>query len=53
MKYEITYKNGEKKILEKNKLPKFSPNFNRIIKNIKVGEKMYDITSMIDIKRIE
>ena len=53
MKYEITYKNGSKEILEKELLPKFSPTFNRMVKNLKIGESMYEITSMTDFKRIE
>lgn len=53
MKYEVKYKDGKKEILEKKKLPKYSPNFNRMIKTLKVGESMFEITSMTDIKRIE
>jgi len=54
MKYEITYKDGKtKEILEKAKLPKFSPNFNRMIKDLRIGQSMYEITEMINIKRVE
>lgn len=53
MEYEVTYKNGKKEILEKTKLPKFSSNFNMMVKNLKIGESMYEITSMTNIKRIK
>jgi hypothetical protein len=53
MKYEVTYKNGKKETLKDTELPKFSPNFNKMIKTIKIGESMYEITDMVDIKRIE
>jgi len=51
--YEITYKNGKKEILERSKLPKFSPYFNKLVKELKINESMYEITEMIDIKRIK
>lgn len=51
--FEVEYKNGKKEIVNESNLPKFSSNFNRMIKNIKVGEDMYDVTSMTMIKRIK
>ena len=51
MEYEVTHKNGKKETVNEHKLPKFSTNFNRLVKGLKVGEKMYDITSMTEIKR--
>jgi hypothetical protein len=53
MKYEVTHKSGKKEILEQEELPRFSSNFNRMVRNLKIDEKMYDITSMTEIKRIE
>lgn len=53
MKFEVVNKKGEKEILEYNKIPKFSPNFNSMVKNLKIGESMYEITSMTNIKRLE
>ena len=53
MKYEVTYKGGRKEILEKAELPKFSPNFNAMVKRLKVGQNMYEITDMVDNKRVE
>jgi hypothetical protein len=53
MKFEITYKNGKKDKLPKEKLPKFSPHFNKMVKELKINESMYEITEMIEIKRIE
>jgi len=53
MEYKVTYKSGREEIVEKSKLPKFSANFNRMIKELRIGEKMYEITEMIDIERIK
>jgi len=53
MKYEITNKKGEKETVEKEGLPKFSSTFNSMVKKLKIGEQMYDITTMVNIKRIE
>jgi len=53
MKYKITYKSGREEIVEKTKLPKFSPNFNRMVKELRIGQKMYEITEMIDIERVK
>ena len=53
MEYEITHKNGKKEVVEKLDLPKFSPNFNRMVKDLKVGEKMYEITEMVEVVRIK
>lgn len=53
MKYEVTYKGGKKEILEQVKLPKFSANFNRMVRELRIDEKMYDIDSMIEIRRVE
>jgi len=53
MKYEITYKNGKKEKISQEKLPKFSPYFNKLVKELKINESMYEITEMIEIKRLE
>lgn len=53
MKYEVTHKSGKKETVEKEKLPKFSANFNRMVKELRIDEKMYDITTMTEIKRVE
>lgn len=53
MKFEITNKRGEISIVDKNDLPKFSTYFNKLVKELKINESMYDITSMTNIKRIE
>ena len=53
MKYEVTYKGGKKVILEQFELPKFSSNFNAMVKRLKVGQNMYEVTDMVDIKRVE
>ena len=53
MEYEVTYKDGKKEILEKSELPKFSSNFNKMVKELKIGEKMYEITEMVEIVRIK
>lgn len=53
MKYEVTYKGGKKKILERAELPKFSSTFNRMIKDLRIGENMYEVSEMVEIKRVE
>jgi len=53
MEYELTKKNGTKEIMEYNKLPKFSSYFNKLVKNLKIGEDMYEVSSMVNIKRIK
>jgi len=53
MKYEVTYKDGKTKNLNEIELPKFSSSFNRMVKELKIGQNMYEITEMINIKRIE
>lgn len=52
MKFEITHKDGKKEILEKKELPKFSPYFNKMVKELNVDESMYEVSSMTNIKRI-
>jgi len=53
MEYEVTNKKDKKEILTQNKLPKFSPYFNKLVKELKINESMYDITTMTNIKRIK
>jgi hypothetical protein len=53
MEYEITHKSGKKEIVDRANLPYLSPNFNRMIKELSIGQSMYDITTMTDVKRIK
>lgn len=53
-KYEVTHKDGKtKEILNETEIPKFSSTFNRMIKELIVGQEMYEITEMVNIKRVE
>lgn len=53
MKYEVTHKGGRKEIMEYKDLPRvLSPNLKKVIRDLKLQEAVYDVTSMIDIKRV-
>jgi len=53
IEYEVTKKGGEISIMTYRKLPKFSSYFNNLVRNLKIGEDMYEVSSMVNIKRIK
>lgn len=52
-KFEVTYKSGKKDVLVEEKVPEFSEMFNYQVRNLKVGEEMYEMTAGVIIKRIQ
>jgi len=52
-KYEIQYRSGKKEILTEEKLPKFSTMFNMQVKELQIGQEMYEMTEGVIIKRIQ
>lgn len=52
-KFEVTWKSGKKEILIEEKVPEYSPMFNYQVRNMKIGEQMYEMTAGVIIKRIE
>ena len=53
MEYEVTLKGGKIEIMTYRELPKFSAYFNKLVKNLKINEDMYDVSTMVNIKRIK
>lgn len=54
MKYEVTHKGGRKEVMEYQSLPKvLSPNFKKVCRDLKLEESVFDVTSMIDVKRVK
>jgi len=52
-KFEVYYKSGKKEIMIEEKLPTFSPMFNLQIRELKIGEELYEMTAGVIIKRIQ
>lgn len=52
-KYEVQYRSGKKEILVEEKVPEYSPSFNHLVRNLKIGEEMYEMTEGVIIKRIK
>ncbi len=50
--YEVTYKDGKKEVLDIFNIPHFSPMFNKMVRELNIGEEMYDMDSMTTLKRI-